>query len=48
MQWTGEREFDRVSQIFRHLPRMNVAFYDKNPGPSVLRVTTTVDDCEPE
>src|ERR1700721_459386 len=33
MQWTGQKVmFDLRSQIFRHLQRMHVAFYDKNPG----------------
>jgi ATP-binding cassette subfamily B protein len=32
MQWTGQKVmFDLRSQIFRHLQRMHVAFYDKNP-----------------
>ncbi len=36
--------FDLRSQIFRHLQRMHVAFYDKNPvGRLVTRVTTDVD-----
>ncbi len=45
MQWTGQRVmFDLRSQIFRHLQRMHVAFYDKNPvGRLVTRVTTDVD-----
>jgi ATP-binding cassette subfamily B protein len=45
MQWTGQKVmFDLRSQIFRHLQRMDVAFYDKNPvGRLVTRVTTDVD-----
>ena len=45
MQWTGQQVmFDLRSQIFRHLQRMHVAFYDKNPvGRLVTRVTTDVD-----
>ena len=45
MQWTGQKSmFDLRSQIFRHLQRMHVAFYDKNPvGRLVTRVTTDVD-----
>src|SRR6202049_415259 len=45
MQWTGQNVmFDLRSQIFRHLQRMHVAFYDKNPvGRLVTRVTTDVD-----
>ncbi|MBZ5646465.1 MAG: ABC transporter ATP-binding protein/permease [Acidobacteriia bacterium] len=45
MQWTGQKVmFDLRSQIFRHLQRMQVAFYDRNPvGRLVTRVTTDVD-----
>jgi ATP-binding cassette subfamily B multidrug efflux pump len=45
MQWSGQKVmFDLRSQIFRHLQRMHVAFYDKNPvGRLVTRVTTDVD-----
>jgi ATP-binding cassette subfamily B protein len=45
MQWTGQMVmFDLRSQIFRHLQRMHIAFYDKNPvGRLVTRVTTDVD-----
>ena len=45
MQWTGQKVmFDLRSQIFRHLQRMHVGFYDKNPvGRLVPRVTTDVD-----
>src|SRR6202042_1562528 len=32
MQWTGQKVmFDLRSQIFRHLQRLHIAFYDKNP-----------------
>src|SRR5919204_1509653 len=45
MQWTGQRTmFDLRSQIFRHLQKMHVGFFDKNPvGRLVTRVTTDVD-----
>src|SRR6516225_9135306 len=45
MQWTGQKVmFDLRSQIFRHLQRMHVGYYDKNPvGRLVTRVTTDVD-----
>ena len=45
MQWTGQKVmFDLRSQIFRHLQRLHVAFYDKNPvGRLVTRVTSDVD-----
>jgi ATP-binding cassette, subfamily B, multidrug efflux pump len=45
MQWAGQKVmFDLRSQIFRHLQRMHIAFYDKNPvGRLVTRVTTDVD-----
>src|SRR5581483_1672695 len=45
MQWTGQKVmFDLRSQIFRHLQRMHISFYDKNPvGRLVTRVTTDVD-----
>ncbi|MGH9601093.1 MAG: ABC transporter ATP-binding protein, partial [Terriglobales bacterium] len=45
MQWTGQKVmFDLRSQIFRHLQRMHLAFFDKNPvGRLVTRVTTDVD-----
>src|SRR5215472_15421392 len=45
MQWTGQKVmFDLRSQIFRHLQKMHVGFYDKNPvGRLVTRVTTDVD-----
>ena len=32
MQWAGQMVmFDLRSQIFRHLQRMHIGFYDKNP-----------------
>ncbi len=45
MQWTGQMVmFDLRSQIFRHLQRMHIGFYDKNPvGRLVTRVTTDLD-----
>ena len=45
MQWTGQKVmFDLRSQIFRHLQRMHVGFFDKNPvGRLVTRTTTDVD-----
>jgi ATP-binding cassette, subfamily B, multidrug efflux pump len=45
MQWTGQKTmFDMRAQIFRHLQRMHISFYDKNPvGRLVTRVTTDVD-----
>ncbi len=45
MQWTGQRiMFDMRSQIFRHLQRMHVGFFDRNPvGRLVTRVTSDVD-----
>jgi ATP-binding cassette subfamily B protein len=45
MQWTGQKVmFDLRSQIFRHLQRLHIAFYDRNPvGRLVTRVTTDVD-----
>jgi ATP-binding cassette subfamily B protein len=45
MQWTGQMVmFDLRSQIFRHLQRMHIAFFDRNPvGRLVTRVTTDVD-----
>src|SRR6202008_3052462 len=45
MQWSGQMVmFDLRSQIFRHLQRMHIGFYDKNPvGRLVTRVTTDVD-----
>jgi ATP-binding cassette, subfamily B, multidrug efflux pump len=45
MQWTGQKVmFDLRREIFRHLQRLHIAFYDKNPvGRLVTRVTTDVD-----
>jgi ATP-binding cassette, subfamily B, multidrug efflux pump len=45
MQWTGQKiMFDLRSQIFRHLQRMQPAFFDHNPvGKLVTRVTSDVD-----
>jgi ATP-binding cassette subfamily B multidrug efflux pump len=45
MQWVGQKVmFDLRSQIFRHLQRMHIGFYDKNPvGRLVTRVTSDVD-----
>src|SRR6202045_1845457 len=45
MQWTGQKVmFDLRRQIFRHLQRLHVAFFDKNPvGRLVTRVTSDVD-----
>src|SRR3989440_4494686 len=45
MQWAGQMVmFDLRSEIFRHLQRMHIGFYDKNPvGRLVTRGTTDVD-----
>ena len=45
MQWAGQMVmFDLRKQIFRHLQRMHIGFYDKNPvGRLVTRVTSDVD-----
>jgi ATP-binding cassette subfamily B protein len=45
MQWTGQKVmFDLRSLIYRHLQRMDISFFDKNPvGRLVTRVTTDVD-----
>ena len=45
MQWAGQMVmYDLRSEIFRHLQRMHIGFYDKNPvGRLVTRVTTDVD-----
>ena len=45
MQWTGQKiMFDLRSQIFRHIQRMHIAFFDRNPvGRLVTRVTSDVD-----
>ena len=45
LQMTGQRiMFDMRMQIYRHLQRLDVQFYDKNPvGRLMTRVTTDVD-----
>jgi ATP-binding cassette, subfamily B, multidrug efflux pump len=45
MQWTGQKVmFDLRSQLYRHLQRMDISFFDKNPvGRLVTRVTIDVD-----
>ncbi|MDP9159541.1 MAG: ABC transporter ATP-binding protein/permease [Acidobacteriota bacterium] len=45
MQWTGQKAmFDMRSEIFRHMQRMHIGFFDRNPvGRLVTRVTTDVD-----
>jgi ATP-binding cassette subfamily B protein len=45
MQWTGQKVmFDLRAQIFRHLQRLHISFYDKNPvGRLVTRDTSDVD-----
>src|SRR5207342_2165645 len=45
MQWAGQMVmYDLRSEIFRHLQRLHIGFYDKNPvGRLVTRVTTDVD-----
>src|ERR1700733_12439790 len=45
MQWTGQKiMYHMRSQIFRHLQRMHVAFFDRNPvGRLVTRLTSDVD-----
>ncbi len=45
MQWAGQKVmFDLRSQIFRHLQRLHISFFDRNPvGRLVTRVTTDVD-----
>src|SRR5271167_2507137 len=45
MQWTGQKVmFDLRSQIFRHLQKLHIAFFDRNPvGRLVTRVTSDVD-----
>jgi ATP-binding cassette subfamily B protein len=45
MQWTGQKVmFDLRSQLYRHLQKMDISFFDKNPvGRLVTRVTTDVD-----
>ncbi len=45
MQWTGQKiMFDLRRQIFTHLQRMHIAFFDRNPvGRLVTRLTSDVD-----
>jgi ATP-binding cassette, subfamily B, multidrug efflux pump len=45
MQWTGQKVmFDLRAQIFRHLQKLHIAFFDRNPvGRLVTRVTSDVD-----
>ncbi|ACO31598.1 MULTISPECIES: ABC transporter ATP-binding protein [Acidobacterium] len=45
VQWTGQKVmFDLRREIFRHLQRMDVGFYDRNPvGRLVTRLTNDVD-----
>ncbi len=45
MQWTGQKVmFDMRSQIFRHIQKMHVSFFDRNPvGRLVTRLTSDVD-----
>ena len=45
MQWTGQKiMFDLRRQIFTHLQRMHVGFFDRNPvGRLVTRLTSDVD-----
>ena len=45
MQWTGQKVmFDMRSQIFRHLQRMHIGFFDHNPvGRLVTRLTGDVE-----
>ena len=45
MQWAGQKAmFDMRSQIFAHLQRLHVGFFDKHPvGRLVTRVTSDVD-----
>jgi len=45
MLWTGQKVmFDLRSQIYRHLQRMDIAYFDRNPvGRLVTRVTSDVD-----
>lgn len=45
MQWTGQKAiFDMRTEIFGHLQRLHIAFFDKNPvGRLVTRVTSDVD-----
>src|ERR1700744_1519658 len=45
MQWTGQKiMYDLRSEIFRHLQRMHIGFFDRNPvGRLVTRLTSDVD-----
>ena len=45
MQWVGQKVmFDLRAQIFRHLQRLHISFFDQNPvGRLVTRVTSDVD-----
>ena len=45
MQWTGQKVmFDLRSELYGHIQKMHVSFFDKNPvGRLVTRVTTDVD-----
>ena len=45
MQWVGQKVmFDLRAQIFRHLQRLHISFFDRNPvGRLVTRVTSDVD-----
>ena len=45
MQWVGQKAmFDLRSQIFAHMQRLHIGFFDRNPvGRLVTRVTTDVD-----
>ncbi len=45
MQWAGQKVmFDLRSQLFRHLQRLHISFFDRNPvGRLVTRVTSDVD-----
>jgi ATP-binding cassette subfamily B protein len=45
MQWVGQKAmFDMRAELFRHLQRLHIAFFDKNPvGRLVTRVTSDVD-----
>ena len=44
LQWVGQRiMFDMRMQIYRHLHRLDLAFYDRNPvGRLMTRVTTEI------
>jgi ATP-binding cassette subfamily B protein len=45
LQWTGQKVmFDMRAQIFAHLQRMHVGFFDRNPvGRLVTRLTSDID-----